>query len=59
MPRVPRLLQLSDAVCLNIINHGHNRATTFRHGAGRGEFLRLLARYGDRFAFPFDRSRTP
>ena len=51
MPRVPRRLQLSDAVCFHIINRGHNRETIFTDDVDRFEFLRLLARYWDRFGF--------
>jgi putative transposase len=50
MPRLPRREQWTDAACYHIMDRGHNRETVFLDDEDRGFFLKLLARYRDRFA---------
>jgi putative transposase len=49
MPRLPRRWQWTDAACYHLIDRGHNRETVFADDADRAHFLKLLARYRDRF----------
>jgi REP-associated tyrosine transposase len=51
MPRLPRRWQWTDAACYHLIDRGHNRETVFADDEDRAHFLRLLARYRDRFGF--------
>jgi len=49
MPRAARSWQWTDAACYHVINRGHARETVFHDDEDRSHFLRLLARYRDRF----------
>src|SRR5690242_9653075 len=49
MPRTPRRWQWTEAACYHVMDRGHNRETIFADDEDRRHFLKLLARYRDRF----------
>jgi REP element-mobilizing transposase RayT len=49
MPRTPRKQQWTDEACYHVMNRGHNRERIFGDDDDRRQFLRLLARYQERF----------
>src|SRR5437016_4380764 len=51
MPRAARRRGLTEAACYHVLNRGHARETVFHDDEDRAHFLRLLARYRDRFGF--------
>ena len=51
MPRVARRRLWTPAACHHVLNRGHARETIFHDDDDRVCFLRLLARYRDRFGF--------
>jgi len=50
MPRRPRRAQWTDATCYHVMNRGQNRATIFSDDQDRAYFLKLVARYQQRYA---------
>ena len=50
MPRRPRRAQWTDAACYHVMNRGQNRATIFNDDQDRAYFLKLVARYQQRYA---------
>ena len=53
---MPRRALWTPAACYHIINRGHARETIFHDDDDRQHFLRLLARYRDRFDFRLSHS---
>src|SRR5713226_1003116 len=49
MPRTARRHLWAEAACYHVLNRGHARETIFHDDEDRVHFLRLLARYRDRF----------
>ena len=49
MPRVPRRRQWTDAACYHFLNRGHNREAVVADDEDRLYFLKLRARYRDRY----------
>src|SRR5207248_198517 len=49
MPRSARRLRFTEAACYHVLNRGHAREAIFHDDEDRTCFLRLLARYRDRF----------
>ncbi len=48
-PRAARRWQWTEAACYHVLNRGHARETVFHDDEDRAHFLKLLARYRDRF----------
>ena len=53
MPRLPRRLQWTEEACYHVMNRGHNREAIFCGDEDHLMFLNLVARYRERFHFPF------
>jgi len=49
MPRLPRRCQWTESACYHVMDRGHNRETVFADDDDRAHFLKLLARYRERF----------
>ncbi len=49
MPRLARRWHWTEAACYHVMGRGHNRETVFADDADRAHFLKLVARYRDRF----------
>jgi putative transposase len=49
MPRLPRRWHWAEAACYHVLDRGHNREAVLADDEDRAHFLRLLARYRDRF----------